>query len=182
MQMQMKRTAILVDGSNVHSTMSRLGFTIDYSRLLKHFHVSLAYYFTALPPKDEQSTIRPLVDYLEYNEWSIIQKEWKELRDSRTGEVFTKGNMDVEIAVLAKEIAKNVDTLYLMSGDGDFRFLIESLQRHDGVRVIVISSKKAEICADSLRRQANKFIEIEEIRDKIERDPEDRRKVYYARS
>ena len=178
--MHLKRSALLVDGSNVHATMSRLGFAIDYNRLLEHLRVSMAYYFTALPPKEEQSTIRPLIDYLEYNEWTIIQKEWKELRNNTTGEMFTKGNMDVEIAVVAKEIAPHFEQIYLMSGDGDFTFLVESLQRTNGVRVVVVSSKIASICADSLRRKANKFIELADIKDKIERQIDERRRKFLS--
>lgn len=168
------KAALLVDGSNAHATVRPGGWQIDYDKFRKFLpDVARAVYFTALPPSTEQSTLRPLIDYLDYNGWTICKKDWKELTNLATGEVEVKGNMDVEIAVIAVELARSHDTIYLFSGDGDFTFLVDSLQRQYGTRVVVISSIRTQpaMCADTLRRQADAFIDVcdPKIRVQIER-------------
>ncbi len=60
----------------------------------------------------------------------------------------------------------------LFSGDGDFRPLVATLQRK-GVRVSVVSTIRSTppMIADDLRRQADNFIELEELKDAIGRPP-----------
>jgi uncharacterized LabA/DUF88 family protein len=79
--------------------------------------------------------------------------------------------MDVELAVEAMELAPHVAHIVLFSGDGDFRSVIEAVQRR-GVRVTVVSSIACQppMCADELRRQADTFIDLVELRQKISRD------------
>lgn len=181
-------SAILIDGSNLHAALSRggLNFSIDYKKLLDTFGGSLykAFYFTALPPENEQSTLQPLIDYIEFNGFTVIKKPWKEFNHSQTfvcsecqhSNVLhtrkTKGNMDIEIAVIAEEIAPYIRNLYLFSGDGDFRYLIEGLQRKHGLHVTVISTLKTNpiMCADALRRQADAFIDLADMREAVERE------------
>ena len=83
--------------------------------------------------------------------------------------------MEVMLAVDAMEFAAEVDEMILFSGDGDFRPLIEAMQRR-GVRVTVVStiSCKPPIVADELRRQADAFIDLAKLRTKIGRDPAER--------
>lgn len=168
-----KTTAILVDGSNLYAANKALGFTTDYAKLIKFFdgEILRAVYFTALAPKDEVSSIRPMVDYLDYNGWSVIQKETKTFIDPITKQEKVKGNMDVEIATVAMELAPYVTDVVLFSGDGDFRFLVESLQRRHGIKVTVVSSIKTRpsMIADGLRRQADKFIDLVDLQPHIKR-------------
>jgi sugar phosphate isomerase/epimerase len=65
--------------------------------------------------------------------------------------------------------------MVLFSGDGDFRSLVEAVQRR-GVRVIVVStiSTQPPMVADELRRQADQFIDIIELQNKLGRDPAER--------
>jgi len=165
------RAAFLVDGSNLHATCKALGFFIDYEKLIDGFEgtVFRAAYFTALPPKDEQSTLRPMVDWMQYNGWQIYQKDTEEYLNE--GVFKIKGNMDIEIAVIALEIAPYVSDIFLFSGDGDFTFLVDALQRRHGVRVTVVSSVKTNpvMCKDSLRRQADAFIDIVDIKQHVMR-------------
>jgi hypothetical protein len=72
--------------------------------------------------------IRPLVDWLNYNGFAIVTKPAKEFTDS-AGRRKVKGNMDIELAVNAMEMAPHVDHIVLFSGDGDFKPLVEALQR-----------------------------------------------------
>ena len=180
MKQRSSRTSIiLIDGSNLHAACQALGFSVDYKKLLESFEGTIhrAYYFTALPPATEQSTLRPMVDYLEFNGFTVIQKVWKEFVD-KDGKSRTKGNMDIEIAVHAYEQARYVDDTFLFSGDGDFRCLVESLQRNYGHKVTVISTIQSSpaLCADALRRQADTFLDLADMREAIERT-EDQRSV-----
>ena len=130
-----------------------------------------AFYYTALIENEEYSPIRPLVDWLDYNGFSLVTKPAKEFTDS-TGRRKIKGNMDIELSVDAMEMADHVEHIVLFSGDGDFRSLVAALQRK-GVRVSVVSTIRSQppMIADDLRRQADNFIELEELKDVIGRPP-----------
>jgi uncharacterized LabA/DUF88 family protein len=160
--MREDKYAILVDGSNLYATARLIDKQIDYRVMLKMFPGRLfrALYFTALLPRDVQSGLRKTVDFMEYNGWSVIQKEARVFEGDQ-GERKIKGNMDMEIAIHALRLAPFVETIYLFTGDGDFRVLVEELQRL-GVRVVGISSLMTSppMIADVLRRQLDEFIEL----------------------
>ncbi len=172
-----ERLALFIDGSNLYAAAKALGFDIDYKLLRQEFmrrgKLLRAFYYTALLENDEYSPIRPLVDWLNYNGFTMVTKPAKEYTDSM-GRRKVKGNMDIELAVDAMELAPRVDHIVLFSGDGDFRPLIESLQRQ-GVRVSVVSTIRSQppMISDDLRRQADNFIELDELKDVIGRPPRD---------
>ena len=172
------RIALLIDGANLYATAKTLGFDIDYKRLLKEFEsrgtLLRAFYYTAIIEDQEFSSIRPLVDWLDYNGYTVVTKATKEFIDA-SGRRKVKGNMDIELAVDAMELAEHIDEMVLFSGDGDFRSLVEAVQRR-GVRVTVVSSmaSKPPMVADELRRQADVFIDLVELRVKLGRDPSER--------
>jgi uncharacterized LabA/DUF88 family protein len=173
-----ERIALFIDGANLYATSRALGFDIDYKRLLGLFetegYLVRAYYYTALAEDQEYSSIRPLIDWLDYNGFTVVTKPMKEFFDA-TGRRKVKGNMDIELAVDAMEIAERVDHLVLFSGDGDFRSLVESLQRK-GKRITVIStiSSQPPMIADELRRQADVFVDLMSLSGRIGRDPSER--------
>jgi uncharacterized LabA/DUF88 family protein len=173
-----ERFALFIDGANLYASAKSLGFDIDYKRLLREFQgrgrLIRAYYYTALVEDQEYSSIRPLVDWLDYNGYSVVTKPTKEFVDS-TGRRKVKGNMDIELAVTAMEMAPHMDQMVLFSGDGDFRSLVESLQRQ-GVRVSVVSTVVTQppMVADELRRQADEFIDLAQLAPRIGRDPSER--------
>jgi uncharacterized LabA/DUF88 family protein len=162
-----------------------LGFDIDYKRLLDEFMkkgtLVRAYYYTALIEDQEYSPIRPLVDWLDYNGYTMVTKPTKEYTDA-TGQRKIKGNMDIEIAVDITEMAKFIDHIILFSGDGDFRRLVEAVQRR-GRRVTVVSTVRTSppMVADELRRQADHFLELETLIPYIGRDPSHRQQNAAAR-
>lgn len=133
-----------------------------------------AYYYTALIEDQEYSSIRPLIDWLDYNGYKVVTKPVKEFVDS-TGRRKIKGNMDIELAVDAMEIVEHVDHIVLFSGDGDFRPLVEALQRK-GRKVSVVSTLQTQppMIADDLRRQADHFIDLANLAKKVGRDPAER--------
>lgn len=162
-----EKLAVFIDGSNLFATAKSLNFDIDYSRLRRYFadqsRLLRANYYTALIEDAEYSPLRPLVDWLDYNGYTMVTKPTKEFTDNK-GEKKIKGNMDMELAIDMMGMAEHVDHMVLFSGDGDFRRLVESVQRK-GVRVTVISSTKTSppMIADELRRQADSFIEISKM-------------------
>lgn len=173
-----ERFAIFIDGANFYSTAKSLDFDIDYKSLLTYFSAKgrmiKAYYFTALRENDDFSPLRPLLDWLDYNGFHIITKGAKTFTD-RDGRTRIKGDMDVEIVVRMMELAPYVDHMLLFSGDGDFRAAVEAVQKL-GVRVTVVSSMavKPSLLADELRRQADAFIEIDDLEREIGRPKRER--------
>ena len=169
-----ERIAVFIDGANLYATAKSLGFDIDYKRLLRHFEqqgrLVRAYYYTAIIEDEEYSSIRPLVDWLDYNGFSVVTKPLKEFTDAQ-GRRRVKGNMDIELAIDVMEMADRIDHIVIFSGDGDFRRLVEAVQRR-GRRVSVVSTIRTQppMVADELRRQADNFIELEELKSQIARE------------
>lgn len=168
-----ERIALFIDGANLYAAARALGFDIDYKKLLKVFQAKgrliRALYYTAVAEDQEYSSIRPLVDWLDYNGYTMVTKPTKEFTDS-SGRRKIKGNMDIELAVDAMELAEHLDHLIIFSGDGDFRSLVESLQ-FKGRRVTVVSTLATQppMIADELRRQADQFIELADMEEEIGR-------------
>jgi uncharacterized LabA/DUF88 family protein len=169
------KIAIFIDGANLYATAKTLGFDIDYKRLLEEFQsrgtLLRAFYNTAIIEDQEYSSLRSLIDWLDYNGFTVVTKATKEFIDVN-GRRKVKGNMDIELAVDAMKLAEHIDEMVLFSGDGDFRSLVEAIQSH-GVRVTVISSMttRPPMIADELRRQADVFTDLTELQSKIGRDP-----------
>lgn len=168
-----ERAALFIDGANLYATARALGFDVDYKRLLDLFaaqcHLVRAFYYTALVEDQEYSPIRPLIDWLDYNGYTMVTKPTKEFTDA-TGRRKVKGNMDIELAIDVMEMADRLDHIVLFSGDGDFRRLVEAVQRR-GVRVTVVSTVRSQppMVADELRRQADAFVDLQDLEDRIAR-------------
>ncbi|KQQ37781.1 MULTISPECIES: NYN domain-containing protein [Rhizobium/Agrobacterium group] len=173
-----EKIALFIDGANLYAASKSLGFDIDYRKLLKAFqkrgYLLRAYYYTALIEDQEYSSIRPLIDWLDYNGYKVVTKPAKEFTDS-LGRRKIKGNMDIELAIDAMEQAETVDHLVLFSGDGDFTNLVEALQRR-GRKVSVVSTMQTQppMIADDLRRQADHFIDLMTLKAEVGRDPSER--------
>ena len=169
-----ERIGLFIDGSNLYAAARALGFDIDYKRLLELFSAQAnlirAFYYTALIEDQEYSPIRPLVDWLDYNGYTMVTKPTKEFTDA-SGRRKIKGNMDIELAIDVMEMAPHLDHAVIFSGDGDFRRLVEAIQRK-GVRVTVVSTVRSAppMVADELRRQADHFVELQDLQHQIQRD------------
>ena len=175
MSAQINKIALFIDGLNLYTTARSVGFEIDFKPLLREFqsrgYLLRAFYYTAVI---EDSSIRPLIDWLDYNGYTVVTKATKEFVD-QTGRRKVKGNMDIELAVDAIELAPHIDQMVLFSGDGDFCCLVKAMQRR-GVRVVVVSANSTQppMVAQELRRQADEFIDIKALQSKIARDPGER--------
>jgi len=173
-----ERTAVFIDGANLYSAVRGLGFDIDYRKLLDLFrnscHLVRALYYTALFEDQDYTPLRPLVDWLDYNGYTVVTKPAREFQDSQ-GRRKVKGNMDMELAIDVLEMVDRLDHVVLFSGDGDFRQLGEAVQRR-GVRFSVASTVKISppITADELRRQADNFIDLADLEAEIARPRQQR--------
>ncbi len=170
---QSEKVAVFIDGANLYATAKALDFDIDYKKLLQLFKSKAmlvrAYYYTVLIEDQEYSPIRPLVDWLDYNGYTLITKPAKEYTDA-SGRRRIRNSIDVELAVDVMEIAKSVDHIVLLTGDGGYRRLIEAVQRM-GTQVTVIStvSVSPPLVADEIRRQADNFVDLASLREDISR-------------
>ncbi|WP_152045413.1 LabA-like NYN domain-containing protein [Aureimonas psammosilenae] len=173
-----EKIALFIDGANLYAASRSLAFDIDYKKLLTAFqkrgYLLRAYYYTALIEDQEYSSIRPLIDWLDYNGYRVVTKNAKEFTDA-TGRRKVKGNMDIELTVDAMDLAETVDHFVIFSGDGDFRPLVEALQRR-GRKVSVVSSLATQppMIADELRRQADHFIDLVALKTEIGRSQAER--------
>src|SRR6266403_5926320 len=167
------KIALFIDGANLYATAKALGFEIDYKRLLKEFQsrgtLVRAFYYTVVIEDHENVAVRPLIDWLDYNGYAVVMKATKEYVDA-TGRRKVKGSMDIELTVNAMELAEHIDEMVLFSGDGDFRALVEAMQRC-GVLVNVVSTASTQppMIADALRRQADHFTDLIELKPLITR-------------
>jgi uncharacterized LabA/DUF88 family protein len=168
-----ERIALFIDGANLFATAKSLGFDIDYKRLLALFRqkgqLVRALYYTAVAEEQEYSSIRPLIDWLDYNGFTMVTKPTKEFVDA-AGRRKIKGNMDIELTVDAMRLAPALDHIVIFSGDGDFRSLVAVLQQM-GKRVSVVSTLQTQppMIADELRRQADQFIDLADIEQLVGR-------------
>jgi uncharacterized LabA/DUF88 family protein len=173
-----ERIGLFIDGSNLYAAARALNFDIDYKKLLELFatkgQLVRAFYYTALIEDQEYSPIRPLIDWLDYNGYTMVTKPTKEFTDA-AGRRKIKGNMDIELAIDVMEMATHLDHVVLFSGDGDFRRLVEAVQRR-GVRVSVVSTVRSQppMVADELRRQADHFLELQDMQVFIARAAQNR--------
>lgn len=168
------RLAMFIDGPNLYSAGKALGFDVDYRKLLDEFKrrgiLIRAYYYTAIAEGEDYSPIRPLVDWLDYNGYQMVTKPAREYVDSQ-GRKRWRGHMDIEIAVDMMQMADGgADHLVLFSGNGDFRALVEAVQRK-GARVTVVSTMKSQppMASDDLRRQCDDFVDLADLGDIVGR-------------
>lgn len=173
-----EKVVLFIDGANLYATSRALGVDIDYKRLLSQFqeqaYLLRAYYYTALIEDQEYSSIRPLIDWLDYNGYTVVTKPAKEFTDAQ-GRRKIKGNMDIELAIEAMEMSPHYDHFVLFSGDGDFTALVAALQRK-GKKVTVASTltTPTPMISDDLRRQADYFLEIANLAKSVGRPQVDR--------
>jgi len=169
-----ERVGVFIDGANLYAATKALAFDIDYKRLLKFFrdqsYLVRALYYTAIADEQEYSSIRPLIDWLDYNGYTMVTKPTKEYTDSM-GRRKIKGNMDIELTVDAMRLSQNLDHVVIFTGDGDFRALVQALQEN-GKRVSVVSTLRTQppMVADELRRQADQFIDLMSLEPDICRE------------
>lgn len=151
------KSALFIDGRSLHHDVRALNFEVDYHLLFEEFakraSILRAYYYTTVSGHDSVET-QHLLDWLEYNGFTVRRQHAKEYDDGG-GRRRTKRSIGIELAVDAMDIAKHIESIFLFSGDGSLRYLVEALQRR-GVFMTVISTMRTRpgpIVADELRRR-----------------------------
>ncbi|MGE0183205.1 MAG: NYN domain-containing protein [Parvularculaceae bacterium] len=170
-----EKTALFIDGANLYKAARALGFDMDYKSLLAKARgasqLVRAYYFTAIQEDRDQdySPLRPLVDWLDYNGYTMVTKMAREFTDA-TGKKRFKGSTDIELVVEMLNLASRLDHIILFTGNGDFKRAIDAVQAK-GVRVTVVSTIKSQppMASDELRRQADRFFDLAELEKEIGR-------------
>jgi uncharacterized LabA/DUF88 family protein len=169
MRSSTNKVALFIDGANLYATSKSLGFDIDFKRLLQEYEsrgtLVRALYYTSIIEDQEYTAVRPLIDWLDYNGYTVVSKLAKEFDDGEGRRKF-KRSMSMELVVDALELSNHIDHIVLFSGDGDFRSVVEAVQRR-GVQVTVVST--LSMIADELRRQADVFTDLVELKTKIGR-------------
>ena len=171
-----EKLVLFCDGANLFATSRALGFDVDYSRLRNHFaqkaNLIRSYYYTAVleTSPTEHNPLRKMIDWLDYNGWTMVTKNAKEFTNQATGIRKIKGNMDIEIATDMLDAAQYADHLILITGDGDFKYVVSAVQRK-GVKVSIVSSIQTSppMCADELRRQADEFLDLKDFQSEVQR-------------
>jgi uncharacterized LabA/DUF88 family protein len=168
-----ERLGLFIDGANLHATARALGFELDFKRLLAMLRekgrlLSAHYYTTLIQNEEEFCSIRPLIDWLDYNGFTTVTKPVRQSADPDARR--TRGKIDVELAVDAMRLQSGLDHVLLFSGNGDFKSLVSALQEL-GKRVSVVSTLATQpaMIADELRRQADQFIDLVDLQVQIGR-------------
>ncbi len=173
-----ERMAVFIDGANLYASAKLLGIEIDFKLLRSEFmqrsRLLRMYYYLSVLEDDEYQSTRPLLDWLGYNGYYVVSKPAKTYLD-QFGNRKIKGSMSVELTVDALCLATQIDHAVIFSGDGNFSPLVEGLKKH-GVRVSVVSTIRSNppMTSDELRRAADNFIELEDLRTVIGKPRQER--------
>ncbi|MEZ8462945.1 NYN domain-containing protein [Vibrio splendidus] len=152
----MENIAILVDVQNVYyTTRDKYRSNFDYNQFWyvategRNVVAANAYAISSQDPKQRQ--FHHILRGVGFN---VKLKPFIQRRDGSA-----KGDWDVGIALDAIELAETVDTIVLVSGDGDFEILVERIKERFGkpVEVYGVPGLTAQYLIDS----ASKFVPIE---------------------
>ena len=174
-----ERVAYFIDGANFYQTARALNIDIDYRRMLSQFagdaYLVRAHYYTALADDQEFSSLRPLIDWLDYNGFQVTTKPMREFTDNNGQRRRSRPSLDVDLSVDVLTLCDEINHVVLFTGDGNFRPLVEAVQKR-GRKVTVVSSLKTSpsMVSDDLRRQADHFLDLADLTDRLARDPAER--------
>lgn len=163
-----EKVELFIDGQSAHTTCRALETNVDWRRFKDYFAarcrlIRANYYTTVIEDPDEVDTLRPLVDWLDYNGYAVVTKPRREYTDAN-GNRRWRGSMLVDMAVDAVLTARRVDHIVLFAADSDFTPVVRAIQG-EGVRVTVISTLHTSpaIVQDDLRRQADVYLDLKDM-------------------
>jgi uncharacterized LabA/DUF88 family protein len=129
-----EKTALFIDGASLHFTAKQLGFDIDFKRLLAEFHsrgsLLRAYYYTSIIEDAEFTAMRPLIDWLDYNGFTVVAKPTKTIEHADGGRSLRR-HIGVDLVVDVLDIVEHVNRIVLFSGDRDFCRLVQGRPKLD---------------------------------------------------
>ena len=169
----MEKVALFVDGAAMFYAQRDNGWHIDYRNVLHFFSDNRelvgAWYFTASPPPadaDKLTKHRKFKYALMQIGYSVKEKEVRVHYDKDTGQVKLKGNLDIELVFRMLTTSQTFETAVLLGGDSDYIPVIEHLA-NNGKKVIVVGRRQST--ATDLINVANQFIDLNDIRDRIDK-------------
>lgn len=166
LQLSEARAALFIDGESLNEATKGLGNNVDFRKLRNVFdgrtRLLRAHYYALVPPREFVS-IKPLLDWLSFNGYSVTEKSMKE-RVGRDGHVRMTGSIAIELTIDVLQAAPYVDTIVLVAGDSRYRPLVSEIQMQ-GVRVIALSTRavKPAVISDDLLRQVDEFVELADL-------------------
>lgn len=171
-----ERTAIFIDGRNTFSAARSLSLHIDFgslrSEIMKVCKLVTINYYVFTQPNGEFDRSKGVYDWLEYNGFTVIQKEYRDYKDA-LGQPRIRASFAVDITLDIVDLADRIDHIVLFSGDGDLSPVVQSMKRK-GIRFTVVSTLKTNnpSISDNLRRTADHFMDLDDMRDLIEKKRE----------
>ncbi len=152
-----KKIAVFADVQNIYyTTRQAYGRQFDYRKLWQRIDAegeivtAIAY---AIDRGDEKQ--RQFQDALKHIGFTVKLKPYLQRSDGSA-----KGDWDVGIAIDVMEIAKDVDTVVLLSGDGDFDLLLQRIRNKYAVNTEVYGVPA--LTANSLIDAASTYYGIDE--------------------
>lgn len=168
-----ERVVVFIDGFELYRATRALDLHIDFKRMRSFFAgkcklIRMNYYVLAHDHEDHDPT-RKIADWLSYNGYNVLTKRAKEYIND-DGKSRIKGNLNVAMAADSINLASRIDRAVIFAGDEDHVSTVQEMQRQ-GVIVTVVSSRQSEhrLISEELRRQADQFVDLEDLRDDFER-------------
>jgi uncharacterized LabA/DUF88 family protein len=151
-----EKTGIFIDAANNYHAFESAGVRLDYEALLNSFQdkcqlVTIRYY-SGISDNPKYKSVKSAIDWLSYNGYVTVTKPVRVMEGG-----IMRANMDVEIAVDVMAACPKLDHVVLFTGDGDFVYLLQTIQRL-GVKVSIVSGAKQ--ISDDLKRQADRFFDV----------------------
>ena len=158
------RLAIFVDVPNILYGAESSGVRLNWGKVadfLSHGRTlvrAIAYAPISDDPSARTENERFVVPFLDHG-YRIATKPLKRFAGGSV-----KANFDVELAIDVLTMSDRVDVIVLVSGDGDFRRLVEIVGAR-GVRVEVMAFGKST--SSDLRQVADRYIDIAQYADQL---------------
>ena len=182
--MEKPRAYICIDASNLHYTLKKEGWKIDWLKFKNHYESVFKdpsfYYYEGLVSKgcyfdyhpkgnvqdfnNEKKKKQKFFKFLRLNGYNVRQKPVARIYDNTSGQFKHKCNFDVELTIDAIDNMDKYDVFSLVSGDGDFEKLIKYL-KGKAKKTIVIAPK--ERLSGKLEKAANVVITLNQIKNDI---------------
>lgn len=167
-----ERIGLFIDGYSLYQTVRAMDLRIDYKALRDLFaskgRLNRVQYFATVNDHDpdEFNPQRKTFDWLQYNGFDVQTIQTRSFTGS-DGEIQYRGNASVLMTCYALKHAEHLDHVVILTGNADFAPLITALQER-GTRVTMVSTiKNGSLCSDQLRRSADDFIDLEDLRQQI---------------
>ena len=177
-----ERTVLFIDGDDTYAVLKSLHLELDFKSLRTYFlqraRLLRATYYAVVPENDAYCTQMPLLDWLEYNGYSVVKRAWQV--EQATGRKKVP-NIYVDIAVDAINLAHAYDRAVFLSGDASLISVVRALKGAGKCTTVIssLSQTTPNVVSDLLRREADEFIDLLSLEGiyRPKPDARDRRKA-----